>query len=81
MMSWNEILTWYVVILAAGITETLVQRGWRYWRKTAATRVMCEMCQKPRKIRWTKDKKVKACKSCRKLYVESLKQEAVNGTS
>ena len=81
MNTWSEIAIWFIVIFFADLCCEGFVQVLKKWRKKAADRVICEMCQKPRKIRLTRDGKVKACRTCRKLYVESLKQEVVDGTS
>ena len=80
-MTIEEIACCITMIFVADLLCEGVMHYIKKWRKKAANRVICEMCQKPRKIKLSKDGQIKACTKCRKLYVESLKQEAVNGTS
>lgn len=78
---YHTLLLWIPMLMTCHLGSEFLIHAIKKWRKTAANRVICEMCQKPRKIRLTRDGKVKACRNCRKLYVESLKQEAVNGNA
>lgn len=75
-MTGFEMLEWFLVILAADFTVVAIQHFYKQWKKKAASSVLCELCQKPRKVRLTKDGQVKACRTCRKLYHETLKENA-----
>jgi hypothetical protein len=75
------LILWVPMLILTHLISEGILHYTKKWRKHAASRVICEMCQKPRKIRLTKDGKVKACRMCRKLYIESLKQEIVDGNA
>ena len=67
-MTPSEILTWFLVILAADIVTVTIEHLIRTWWKKATENVKCDICGLVRKTRKTFDKKLWACTKCRKIY-------------
>jgi hypothetical protein len=84
-MDSDELLKWFLVILAADVVASLfvsivvgvIMQAYSNWKKKTLKKIKCETCGKVKKTKWTDDGKARLCKECIKVY----KREEQNPTS